>query len=56
VEWGDVEGRRMREERGERWIMINKGEINHLSAIIAVALTAIAIDISMMSLLVHQLL
>jgi hypothetical protein len=55
----DVEGRRMREERGEedeRWRMINKGGINNLIAIIAIALTTVAIDITMVSLPIHQLL
>jgi hypothetical protein len=55
----DVEGRRMREERGEedeRWRMINKGGINNLIAIIAIALTTVAIDITMVSLPIQQLL
>jgi hypothetical protein len=55
----DVEGRRMREERGEedeRWRMINEGGINNLIAIIAIALTTVAIDITMVSLPIHQLL
>jgi hypothetical protein len=55
----DVEGRRIREERGEedeRWRMINKGGINNLIAIIAIALATVAIDITMVSLPIQQLL